>query len=253
MEMALTIAGFDPSGGAGIQEDLKVFRALGLYGISVVSSLTAQNSRGVEDVIPVASNFFGRQLEVLISDMRPKATKTGMLYTRANVVAVAEMIRKYSLKNVVIDPVMLSSSGKDLVERGLPATLIRTLLPLCAVVTPNIYEASALSGIRIKSPRDMEAAAVRLSELGAGSVIITGGHLERSAMDLVYDGRFHNLKGRKLAGEYHGTGCTFSAAITSSLAKGESIPKAAEIAKKFMSKAFRKTFSPGKGMKFFNI
>lgn len=249
----MTIAGFDPSGGAGIQQDLKVFHALGLHGLSAVSALTAQNSRGVRGIMPVTGSFLKKQIDVLLSDMRPGATKIGMLYTRANVAAVAGMIKKYSLENVVIDPVMISSSGKDLAEEGVLAALVRSLLPLCTVVTPNIHEASALSGIDIKSPEDVEAAAKRLAKLGAGSVIITGGHLQRSANDLVYDGRFHYLKGRKLKGEYHGTGCAFSAAVAAFLAKGEDVLGAARLAKKFMTRAFDKAFSPGAGMKFLDI
>ncbi len=253
MIMALTIAGSDPSGGAGIQQDLKVFRAFGIYGLSVVSSLTAQNSGGVEDIMPVAGPFVEEQLETLLSDMKPDATKTGMLLTTANVMAVVSAIKKHSLKNVVVDPVMLSSTGRSLSRRDLPKVIREKLLSLCIVATPNIHEASVLSGIRITGMKEMEKAAVLLAGLGAPNVIITGGHLDGEATDLVYDGRFHYLKGEKIPGEFHGTGCTFSAALAAELARGRDVLNAARSAKKFMKKMFARTFSSGKGMGYFNI
>jgi hydroxymethylpyrimidine/phosphomethylpyrimidine kinase len=253
MKSALTIAGFDPSGGAGIQADLKVFHSCGVYGLSVVSALTAQNSGGVRSVMPVSDHFVRKQLTVLLDDMKPDATKTGMLYSEAVVEAVAHIVRRYSLENFVIDPVMLSSTGKHLAEKGVPDAIRKKLLPLCTVVTPNIYEASVLSGVHIQNMSDMEKAAVRISEYGAGNVIITGGHLDKMAMDLVYDGEFHYLKGRKIRGEFHGTGCAFSAAITALLAKGKGVLKAAELAKGFMKTAFKRSFRAGGVMKLFDI
>jgi hydroxymethylpyrimidine/phosphomethylpyrimidine kinase len=253
MILALTIAGSDPSGGAGIQQDLKVFRAFGIYGISVVSSLTAQNSRGVEGIMPVPGPFVEKQLETLLSDMKPDATKTGMILTSANVMAIVSAIKRHSLKNVVVDPVMLSSTGRSLSKKDLPHAVGKKLLPLCTVVTPNIYEASVLSGIRITTMQDMEKAALRLTDLGAQNVIITGGHLDGTATDLLYDGRFHYLKGKKVHGEFHGTGCTFSAALAAELAKSSGVLDAAVSAKRFMKRVFEKTFSAGKGMRSFNI
>ena len=253
MIMCMSIAGSDPSGGAGIQQDLKVFRAFGIYGLSVVSSLTAQNSKGVKCVAAVPSAFVKRQLETLLSDMTPAATKTGMVYTAANVLAVVSAIRRYSLKNVVVDPVMLSSSGRILCEKDVPAVVKKKLFPLCTVITPNIHEASVLSGVKISTIHDMEKAAMSLAEVGGTNVIITGGHLEGTATDLLYDGRFHYLKGKKMAGEFHGTGCTFSAALAAELAKGSGVLDAALSAKRFIKREFRRTFSAGKGMGFFNI
>lgn len=253
MIAALTIAGSDPSGGAGFQQDLKVFRSFGVYGLSVASALTAQSSVGVADVLPIPGEFVSRQLDVLLDDMRPCAVKTGMLYSVENIDAVVRAIRRFSLDKVVVDPVILSSTGRSLCMKNVPAAVRRKLLPLCAVVTPNIHEASVLSGIEIMTEKDMEAAAARLAEIGAGSVVITGGHLEKTANDLVYDGRFHYLEGRKAAGEYHGTGCTFSAALAAALAQGKGVHEAAVLAKEFMVRAFRRTFMPGKGMRLFNI
>jgi hydroxymethylpyrimidine/phosphomethylpyrimidine kinase len=253
MILSLTIAGSDPSGGAGIQQDLKVFRAFGVYGLSVVSSLTAQSSKGVKGIMPVPRAFVDRQLDALLSDMKPAATKTGMIYSTANVAAIASAIKRYSLENVVVDPVILSSTGRCLSEKGVPDAIRKKLLPLCTAVTPNIYEASVLSGIKITTMHDMEEAAIRLADSGARNVIITGGHLEGTATDLVYDGRFHYLKGKKMSGEFHGTGCTFSAALAAELAKGSGVLNAAMSAKRYLKRMLRKTFSAGKGMGFFNI
>lgn len=253
MKKALTIAGFDPTGGAGIQADLKVFQALGIYGLSVVSSLTTQNTKEVCDIMPIPGKFVKTQLSVLLSDIVPEATKIGMLYSESSVKALAYIIRKYSLKNIVVDPVMVSSSGKRLVEKNTPSALRKKIFPLCTVITPNIYEAAVLTGIDIKTRADMEKAAVCLKGYGPENVIVTGGHLEGVAMDVLYDGNFHYLRSRKKEGEYHGTGCIFSAALTALLAKGHSVTDAAEGAKKFMTTAFKKSFSAGSGMKLFNI
>lgn len=253
MKTALTIAGFDPSGGAGIQADLKVFHCHSIYGLSVAASLTAQNSAGVVSIIPVKSPFVGKQLSVLLADLTPDATKIGMLYTEANVLTVARVIRKTGLENVVIDPVIFSSSGKRLAEQGALQALKKKLMPLCTVITPNLYEASFLSGIQVKNREDMKRAAVRLNEYGARNVIITGGHLKKAAVDLLYNGDFFYLKARKREGQFHGTGCIFSAALTALLADGKSILNAAELAKDFMEKAFTKSFSTGKGMRLFHI
>jgi hydroxymethylpyrimidine/phosphomethylpyrimidine kinase len=253
MKSALTIAGFDPSGGAGIQADLKVFHYYGVYGLSVASALTAQNSRGVSRIISVSGGFLRKQLSVLMDDMTPDATKTGMLYSEAAVEAVAHAVKKYSLGNFVIDPVMLSSTGKPLAEKGVPSAIRKKLLPLCRVVTPNIHEAAVLSGIPIRDRTDMERAAVRLTEYGARNVIVTGGHLEKMALDVVYDGKFHYLRGRKVAGDFHGTGCTFSAAVTALLADGYGLLKAAALARAFMKRAFRRSFSARGGLKLFDI
>jgi hydroxymethylpyrimidine/phosphomethylpyrimidine kinase len=253
MKKALTIAGFDPSGGAGIQADLKVFQALGIYGLSAVAALTAQNTRGVDSVKPVSSQFLKKQLGLLMSDLVPDATKMGMLLTEDNVRVVARIIREYSLRNVVLDPVMISSSGKKLSRRYVPKLLKEKILPFCRVITPNIHEASVLSGLKIRSQKEMEQAAVFLKDGGPETVIITGGHLEGFALDVVYDGSFHYLTAKKRQGEYHGTGCTFSAAVTAFLAQGCSSLEAAKKAKEFMAKAFQRTIGTGRGMKLFAI
>src|ERR1700690_966150 len=160
MKTALTIAGFDPSGGAGLQADLKVFQSFGVYGLSVVSAVTAQNSKGVRAVMPVPAAFVKKQLTVLLSDIRPDAIKTGMLYSRENVEVLVSIIKKYDLKNIVIDPVLISSTGKMLAEKEMQTAMREKLLPVCTVITPNIHEAEVLSGVAIKTTGDMKKAAV---------------------------------------------------------------------------------------------
>ena len=247
--LALTIAGSDPSGGAGLQADLKVFKLLGVHGLSVAAALTAQNTRSVTGVVPVESFFLRQQLETLLSDMRPKALKTGMLLSTENIKTVAENIKLNSLQNLVVDPVSISSSGTALIEDGGMDLLKDLLFPLAAVITPNIYEASVLSGLPVESLEQMEQAAEILLKLGPKAVIVTGGHLEDEAVDIFHDGKVTiKLEGRKLPGSFHGTGCVFSSAITAYLARGESMEQSALKAKKFVEDAIAAAFSPGNGM-----
>jgi hydroxymethylpyrimidine/phosphomethylpyrimidine kinase len=249
MKIALTIAGSDPTGGAGFQMDLKVFHALGVYGLSVPACLTAQNTKGVDSVFLLPARFIKKELETLLQDIRPHALKTGMLLSKDAVKITAGIVREYRLKNLVVDPVHISSSGKKLIERNGFSLLREKLLPLAGVVTPNLREAEALAGIKIKNPEDMARAARLIREMGPKTVIITGGHLEGNPVDLFWDGkRFHLIKGKRIPGQYHGTGCACSAAITALLAKGETPLDAAKSAKRFMEKAIKKAEKPGKGM-----
>ncbi len=254
MKTALTIAGSDPTGGAGLQADLKVFHACGVYGLSVVAALTAQNTATVNSSASVPADFVKKQLDTLISDIRPDALKTGMLFSIGAVLAVAEAVQGYELDNLVIDPVTISSTGAQLIEKGGLDMLKIKLFPLARVITPNIYEATALSGIRIDSPADMEKAARALKSFGPETVIITGGHLEHETLDLFYDGTlFHKIIGKKILGEYHGTGCTFSAALTACLAQGTTVLHAAEKAQAFVREAIRRAHALGRGMKLLHV
>lgn len=254
MKTALTIAGSDPTGGAGIQADLKVFHRFGVYGLSAISALTAQNTAGVFAVEAVGNNLLEAQLTTLINDLRPDAVKTGMLLSPENVAAVVKVIRAYDLRNIVIDPVIRSSSGAALIEEKALEVLKKELLPLATVITPNIAEAAVLTGIPIANERTMEAAARTLKQLGPEVVVITGGHLEQDATDLVYDGSaVHRVKGRKLPGEYHGTGCAFSAAVTALLAKGTPVLHAVEAAKEFMRAALANAYTAGRGMRLLHV
>lgn len=253
MKIALTIAGFDPTGGAGLQQDLKVFHALDVYGISVVAALTAQNTTGVVRAAPVEAGMLKRQLDTLLSDITPDAVKIGMLYSVRNVRTVSRVIDRYRLRNVVLDPVILPSRGRPLAEGGVPEEIRKTLLPRCSVVTPNLHEASILSGMRIRDAGDMERAAAEIRTCGVGAVIITGGHLSGSPSDLFYDGTTSLLPGRRHAGEYHGTGCSFAAALAAFLAKGYATSEAARGAKRFMQRCFRRAIHIGVGMRIFDI
>jgi hydroxymethylpyrimidine/phosphomethylpyrimidine kinase len=248
MKIALTIAGSDPTGGAGLQADLKVFMAFEVLGLSVVSAITAQNTEGVDSLLPIERDFLEKQLHTLLSDMRPDAIKIGMLFSSWAVELVAEIIKEYSLSNLVIDPVTVSSSGMPLAENGTLDALREILFPLSKLITPNIYEASVLTGVTIENKKNMEEAAKILKDMGPEVVVITGGHLEEIALDLYYDGEFHAVEGEKIKGEYHGTGCAFSAAITASLALGHTPLESVRRAKEFINKAIKKAYYPGKGM-----
>jgi hydroxymethylpyrimidine/phosphomethylpyrimidine kinase len=254
MKSVLTIAGSDPTSGAGLQADLKVFSSLGVHGLSVPSALTAQNTVRVSAVLPVEKKFFVKQLNMLLKDIMPDAVKTGMLPTKWIVKTVAEKIVKCSLRNLVIDPVAVSSSGTKLIEDGALVSIKKLLFPLARIITPNIYEAFALTRIKIKNETDMEESARKLKEMGPEVVIITGGHLKEKAVDLYYDGiNFHKLESQKIEGEYHGTGCAFSAALTAFLASGHDPLDAAKEAKDFINEAIKNAYYLGKGMGLLNF
>lgn len=249
MKTALTIAGSDPTGGAGLQADLRVFHALGVHGLSIPAALTAQSTSEVQDIWPVERGFFERQLTTLLSDIRPDALKTGMLYSVHVVEHAAQAMRKHELKNLVIDPVSVSSTGASLVEEGMLDALKAELFPLARLITPNVYEASIFTGMKVESPEEMEAASVELMKLGPGAVVVTGGHLENLTLDVYYDGgSFQRLETRKIGGDYHGTGCVFSAAITAYLAHGHTPLEAVRRAKNVIQEAVRGAFHPGLGM-----
>lgn len=267
MKTALTIAGSDPTGGAGLQADIRVFNHFGVYGLSAVSALTAQNTYEVNAISKVEGKFLEEQLNTLINDIRPDALKTGMLFSTDVVKAVAKIIKGYELGNLVIDPVTISSTGTSLIENGVLDALKEGLFPLAKVITPNIYEAATISGINIMDEKDMERAAVELKRLGPEVVIITGGHFKEArsqksevrsrheeTMELIYDGeKFHRIRGHKIKGEYHGTGCAFSAAITACLAKGISVIEATKKAKEFIDAAIKNAHIIGKGMRLLNV
>lgn len=248
-KIVLTIAGSDPTGGAGLQMDLKVFKHFGLHGMAVPSALTVQNTEGVDYAEEVGGNLLMSQLDHLLSDIRPDAVKTGMLYTPEAVGIVAKMIKKHSLENLVIDPVAVSSSGKSLTEEGTLDAVREKLLPLARVITPNIYEASLFTGESMETGADVEDAARILKDMGPEAVIITGGHLKERTVDLYYDGtEFQRLEGDEIEGEFHGTGCAFSSAVAAGLALGDAPLEAARRAKSFVEGAIRRAISPGRGM-----
>jgi hydroxymethylpyrimidine/phosphomethylpyrimidine kinase len=261
MKVALTIAGADPTGGAGVQEDLKVFRHFGVHGLSALSALTAQNTFRVTSSRPVESEFLEEQLSTLLSDIRPQAVKTGMLFSADAVRVVARMVKGFELENLVIDPVIRSSTGAPLIREEALDVLKAELFPLARVITPNIREASVLSGVAILSEEDMELAARELMRTGTGAVIITGGHplprtapAPRETVDVLYDGaRFVRFRGARMRGEFHGTGCAFSAAVTALLARGSSLRSAVKKSKDFMGAALSGAMILGKGMKLLDV
>jgi len=254
LRTALTIAGSDPTGGAGLQADLRTFKALGVYGLSVPSVLTAQNTEGVYGIQEMPSGFFSEQLDILLKDIRPDALKTGMLYSSDIIKIISEKIEAYSLHNLVIDPVTVSSTGVLLVEERTMDAVKNILFPLAKVITPNIYEASVLTGIDIRNDEDVKNVMPKLKGLGPEIVIITGGHMEEKAVDILFDGKeFLSLENDKLEAEFHGSGCVFSSVITACLARGYDVKEAFIKAKEFVWNAMRAAISPGKGMKILNL
>jgi len=246
----LTIAGSDSGGGAGIQADLKTFTALGVYGMSAITSVTAQNTRTVSGVQDLPSQFVAQQIDIVAQDIGVDAAKTGMLSSAAIVHAVAGSIEKNHLERLVVDPVMVAKSGDPLLQRDARQALIKELLPLAYVVTPNLPEVEALTGLKVYSLNDMAEAARAIHALGPHHVLIKGGHLGGGeATDLLYDGRaFHTFSARRIdTPNTHGTGCTYSAAIAAHLALGFSVITAVERAKSYLTEAIRHSFSLGSG------
>lgn len=239
---ALTIAGSDSGGGAGIQADLKTFAAFNVYGMSAITSVTAQNTVGVTAIYDITPEMVGRQIEAVLEDIGMDAAKTGMLSNSNIIETVADKIKKYHLERLVTDPVMVAKSGSPLLQEEARTTLIGKLLPLVYVVTPNIFEAEIISGISIKNIKDAEKAASLIYEKGPRNVLMKGGHLlAEKAIDILFDGSeyFYYEAERIDTKNTHGTGCTLSAAITAGLAKGLDVRGAIEIAKDYMSRAIR--------------
>lgn len=254
IKTALTIAGSDPTGGAGLQADLKVFKSFGLHGLSIPSALTAQNTSEVVEILSVEQEFFIKQIDILLKDIKPHSMKTGMLYSPWLIDIIAGAIKEHSLKNLVIDPVTVSSSGTSLVEDDTLDRIRDILFPVAKIITPNIYEACVLTGINIEDEKDMELAAIELKKMGPEAIVITGGHLEKVTLDLYYDGlAFTSLSSPKIKGEYHGTGCAFSSAITASLALGHSTLNSVKKAKEFVTESIRKAYHIGGGMGILNL
>ncbi len=247
MIKVLSIAGSDPSGGAGIQADLKTFQALGAYGMAVPVALTAQNSRGVSAVFPVPAKALSHQLEALLSDIKPEAIKTGMLLTHENVEAAAAAVKKFRIRNLIVDPVLRSSSGKTLLQPGAIGPLKKKLFPLALIVTPNIPEAEILSGISITCEADMNFAAGKILDRGPSYVLIKGGHAKGPAEDTLYGGKtVLSFSTPRRKGEFHGTGCALSSAIAVFIARGHPVEKAVEMAKQFVDLLLKTAKPAGK-------
>ncbi|MGW9526501.1 bifunctional hydroxymethylpyrimidine kinase/phosphomethylpyrimidine kinase [Paenibacillus terrae] len=251
---ALTIAGSDSGGGAGIQADLKTFQELGVYGMSAITAVTVQNTLGVHGVYPLPQEAAAEQIEAVGSDLGVDALKTGMLFDAGIIRLVSGQIRKFGWEKVVVDPVMIAKGGAELLQSEAVQALQDDLLPLALVVTPNIPEAEALTGISIRTMKDRREAARHISHMGPKFVVIKGGHADESEsngqiVDLLFDGTaFTELSGKRVQTVHtHGTGCTFSAAITAELAKGMSVPEAILKGKAFIQAAIEEPLQLGQG------
>jgi hydroxymethylpyrimidine kinase/phosphomethylpyrimidine kinase len=246
---ALTIAGSDSSGGAGLQADLRTLARLGVHGASVVTCVTAQNPVAVTAIHPTPAKVVAAQLDSVFGSLPIRAVKTGMLYSRPIIDAVADHLAKCKRLSLVVDPVMLSSSGTPLLKLSAAAALAKRLLPLAKLVTPNLDEAAALAKRRVREPEEMRDAARAIHEQFGCAVLVKGGHMKTTeAIDLFYDGREEFLLSapRVRGVSPPGTGCTYSAAITAFLAKGEPLPRAVELAKQHVAEAFSAVFRVGK-------
>ncbi len=246
---ALTIAGSDPSGGAGIQADLKTMLANGVYGMSVITALTAQNTMGVTAISKVPPEFLAQQLDAVFTDIFPDAVKIGMTADASLIEKIAQRLRFYKAGNIVLDPVMVSTSGARLISEEAVDALRTLLLPVASVVTPNLPEAEVLTGMTISDKTEMEHAARRIHEEYGCAVLLKGGHSLHDADDLLYEnGRATWLHSERIDNpNSHGTGCTLSSAITSHLAKGHSLTEAVSLAKDYVSGALSAMLDLGQG------
>jgi hydroxymethylpyrimidine/phosphomethylpyrimidine kinase len=254
LPVALTIAGSDSGGGAGIQADLKTFAALGVHGTSAIACLTAQNPRRVVGVVPCPPKMLRQQIEAVFEELRPAAVKTGMLYSAENIRVVAGCLKNSKLKTknlkLVVDPVMVSTSGSRLLQPAAEKILREQLLPLAALVTPNLDEAEILADQKISSPEDLRSAARAIQARFGCAVLAKGGHLKNcgAAVDVFFDGKTELLLSAPFVKgvSTHGTGCTYSAAICAALALGHELPRAVEIGKNFITTAIARSYKIGR-------
>ena len=248
---ALTIAGSDSGGGAGIQADLKTFQELGVYGMSAITAVTAQNTLGVHGVFPMSSEALTMQLDAIGNDLQPNAVKTGMLFSEEIIRIVADKVQQYHWDNLVIDPVMVAKGGSPLLQQEAVQSVIRYLLPLAQITTPNLPEAEILTEMSIRTLSDREEAAKVIHQMGSCYVIMKGGHdtSTEQVVDLLYDGQdYVYMENTRIETRHtHGTGCTYSAAITAELAKGTIMLEATQIAKTFIQAAIEDQLGIGAG------
>ena len=249
MKTALTIAGSDSSGGAGIQADIKTMTMNGVFAMSAVTALTAQNTTGVQGIFEVSPDFLAQQIDSVFTDIRPDAVKIGMVASSGLIEAISERLRFYKAENIVVDPVMVATSGAKLISDDAVETLRQELLPLAAIATPNIPETEVLSGIAVRSPADMEKAAEKISAEYGCAVLCKGGHRLNDANDLLCRGdRLRWFTGKKINNpNTHGTGCTLSSAIAANLAKGYGLEEAVARAKEYISGALAAMLDLGAG------
>lgn len=252
MKTALTIAGSDSSGGAGIQADIKTMTCNGIFAMSAITALTAQNTTGVSAIMEVKPEFLKEQIKAVVTDIFPDAVKTGMVSSSALIKVISDSIKEYGLKNIVVDPVMVATSGAKLITDEAIETLKKELLPLATVITPNIPEAEVLFASKIQNETDMERAAKEISSKFGCAVLLKGGHSLNDANDYLFDAKNGNdgiwFYGKKINNpNTHGTGCTLSSAIAANLAKGKSLSEAVKNAKAYISGALEAMLDLGKG------
>lgn len=249
IKTVLTIAGSDSSGGAGIQADLKTMLANGVYGMSAITALTAQNTMGVTAISEVTPEFLGKQIDAVFTDIFPDAVKTGMVANAELIEVIAERLSFYKAGNIVVDPVMIATSGARLISEEAIAVLKEKLLPMATVITPNIPEAEVISGIKISDNADMKKAADFINKTYGCAVLLKGGHSINDANDLLYEnGRITWFEGVRIDNSNtHGTGCTLSSAIASNLAKGYDLKQSVRLAKEYISGALSAMLDLGKG------
>jgi len=247
--IALTIAGSDSGGGAGVQADLKTFHAFRVFGTSAITAITAQNTRGVARIHTVPAKDVAAQIDMVVSDLRPAALKSGMLATAELVSTVAAAIREHALERYVMDPVMVATSGDRLLAQDAVATIAKELIPLCALTTPNLDEAAILAEMPVVTTDDMLEAGRRILDLGAGAVLVKGGHLEGNVVDILLGaGDVRTWTRERIDTPHtHGTGCTLSAAITAALALGEGLPDAVDRGIRFIGRAIAEAPHLGSG------
>lgn len=249
IKKVLTIAGSDSSGGAGIQADIKTITVHKMYAMSVITSLTAQNTTGVYDIMDASPEFVERQIDCVFDDIFPDAVKIGMVSNAKIISVIADKLNQYKPKSIVIDPVMVSTSGSKLLSDGASSTLVKELLPLGTVITPNIPEAEILSGMRIENRDDMLKSAQKIAGMINTAVLVKAGHFENDATDLLFaDGEAHWYPGERINNpNAHGTGCTLSSAIACGLAEGRTLEQSVKSAKDYLTGALKAGLNLGKG------
>ena len=247
--VAMTVAGSDSGGGAGVQADLKTFAALGVYGASTLTAITAQNTVAVTAVHELPTELIAAQIEAVVSDIGVDSVKTGMLSSSKIVEIVAKELERHGIRNLVVDPVMVAKSGAPLLREEAVDSVRTRLIPLAALVTPNVPEAETLTGLKVETDEDMREAARRIIVMGAGAVVVKGGHREGPATDLYYDGAdFVEFSSERFeTANTHGTGCTFASAAAAGLAQGKSVVEAVALAKEYVTEAIRHSYPLGQG------
>ena len=249
MKKVLSIAGSDCSGGAGIQADLKTFSAHGVFGMSVIVSVVAENTTRVIDIQDVRPDMISKQIDAVFEDIEVDAVKIGMLSGEACMAAVAEKLKKYKPQNIVVDPVMYAKNGSPLMDPGAIDALIQLIVPFADILTPNIPEAEKIAGVSVEDIANMEDAAKKIHQMGCGSVLIKGGHAAGDATDILFDGKgfSYYTSERIRTKNTHGTGCTYSSAIASNLAMGYPPAEAVRLAKDYVTTAIRYSLDIGRG------